>query len=133
MIAFLFANWRWLVPLALCAGLAIDDGLLRIDYAEQKTTLAEKDTALKAMQEKQAENIAAAEKKVRETMQKDIDAGKVINAGLQVQASKLKGDLDAALAAQDAAPATAACDATPAAQSFDRSLQLLLGAAAAPH
>jgi len=133
MIGFLLANWKTLLTVLLIGGLVIDDGLLRIDYAEQKATIAQKDTALKAMQEKQAENIAAAEKKARDAMQRDIDAGKEINASLQAQAAKLQGDLDAALAAQNSAPDTPTCDATPSAQSFDRSLQLLIGGTAASH
>jgi hypothetical protein len=83
LLTFALANWRWILPLLLVAGIAIDDGLLRIDYADQKVTIAQKDTALKGMQAQQAENIAAAEKKVRTAMQADLDRTNALVRDLQ--------------------------------------------------
>jgi hypothetical protein len=104
LIPFLFANWRWLLPLAMCLGLAIDDGLLRIDYAEQKVTIAQKDTALKGVQAQQAENIAAAEKKVRTAMQADLDRTNALVRDLQADNDARQEKQNAAEVAVAAVP-----------------------------
>ncbi len=45
MIAFLLANWKWIVPVVLLAGVSIDDGLHRLWLAECQLARAEDKTA----------------------------------------------------------------------------------------
>jgi hypothetical protein len=68
LIGFLLTNWRWLVPLVLFAGLAIDDGRLRLKIAAYETAEAK---AIKRAGElsdeliiAQAQAMAVTEKKV---------------------------------------------------------------------
>lgn len=45
IVAFALANWRWLLPLAICLGFAIDDGIHRAELGSLELKVARDATA----------------------------------------------------------------------------------------
>lgn len=109
MVAFLLVNWKWLLPLVACLGLAIDDGIHRIELANLRTEVAE----------------AADKAKALVLAQKAADAirTKQLEDAHAIEVARLKEAANAAQIAIARAPVTAACAATPAAREFSAGLR----------
>jgi hypothetical protein len=109
MIAFLLANFKWLVPLLLFLGLGIDDGIKRVQLANLRAEQAKEVAEAQALVDKKlAENQALSDKLV---------------ADYTAQITVLQGSLNDALVKQATAQRTPLCDHSPAATAFDNALR----------
>lgn len=85
-----------LAPWALVLAIGIFAGVERIQISNRNTTIAQKDTAISDMKKTQAENIARAEKAVRERMQSEIDNNNTVIKGLNADKAALQEKANAA-------------------------------------
>lgn len=112
MIAFALTNWKWLA-LGVAALVAIGwIGLLKLELAHRDTRIAELHSDIDGMKAQQADNIARAEKAVRERLQAEIDVNKQIIEGLNAEKAALQEKANAAevsLAAIPVAPTPTGC------------------------
>jgi hypothetical protein len=116
-----------LAPWALVLLVGIFAGIERVQISNRDVTIAQKDTALKGMQAQQAENIAAAEKKVRTAMQADLDYSAKLVANYAGEIAELQEKQNAAEVSVATAPVIATapgCDpmALPVVGAFMRGL-----------
>lgn len=93
-----------LVPWALILAIGIFAGIERIQISNRDVTIAQKDTALKGMQAQQAENIAAAQSKVRAVMQADLDYSNKLVADYAGEIASLQEKQNAAEVSVAAVP-----------------------------
>jgi hypothetical protein len=93
-----------LAPWALVLLVGIFAGVERVQISNRDVTIAQKDTALKGMQAQQAENIAAAEKKVRDAMQADLDYSTKLVANYAGEIAELQEKQNAAEVSVAAVP-----------------------------
>ena len=76
MIAFVLANWRWLLPTILAAGLAIDDGLHRVWLAQEQAA--------------RARDIAEADEAALHQIERDKQKRAEVDARYQAEIERLK-------------------------------------------
>lgn len=108
-MTFLLANWRWLLPLIVCVGLAADDGWHRIELSDLRAEVA---TAA-----------AAAEKKLNAAKAADAIRTRQLEDAHALEVARLKEAANAAQLAIARAPVTAACVVTPSARAFSDGLR----------
>jgi hypothetical protein len=102
-----------LAPWALVLLVGIFAGIERVQISNRDVTIAQKDTALKGMQAQQAENIAAAENKVRTAMQADLDRTNALVRDLQADNDARQEKQNAAEVAVAAVPVEPAAKGCP--------------------
>jgi hypothetical protein len=85
-----------LAPWALVLLVGIFAGVERVQISGRDVTIAQKETALKGMQAQQAENIAAAESKVRAAMQADLEHSNKLVADYAGEIAELQEKQNAA-------------------------------------